>query len=178
MVRSSRTRSTSESCSKSAVKSSNDPASSIFADGTTLATACRKASRNSGWSSAMTRRVLTAAVIYFLQGTGFLTSIVLLWTLACKQTVLPCNKAVNPQRFVRRNRVNVEARSAFGICGDSNAGSQKSYWVRFHRDVTVKRTPWLNPAKSGAWGRALHQRISGSDPKCPPWLQRKLEPAA
>src|ERR1700732_4547376 len=30
-----------------------------------------------------------------LTGQRFLTSIVLLWTLACKQTVLPCNKAVN-----------------------------------------------------------------------------------
>ena len=32
-----------------------------------FATACRKASRNSGWSSAMTRWVLAAAVIYFLR---------------------------------------------------------------------------------------------------------------
>src|SRR5262249_27356407 len=54
---------TSESCSSSAVRSSNDPASSIFADATTLATACRKASRNSGWSSAITRRVVAALVI-------------------------------------------------------------------------------------------------------------------
>src|SRR6266481_7241987 len=65
MARSSRIKSTSESCSKSAVRSSNDPASSILACDTTLATACRSASRNRGWSSAMTRRVLTA-VIYFL----------------------------------------------------------------------------------------------------------------
>src|SRR4029077_16894092 len=65
MVRSSRTRSTSESCSSKAVSSSKDPASSILAEVTTLATACRKASRNSGWSSAITRWVLAGASIYF-----------------------------------------------------------------------------------------------------------------
>src|SRR5438477_2159604 len=67
MVRSSRIRSTSESCSSNVVNSSNDPASSTLADVTTLATACRNASRNSGWSSAITRRVLAAAVIDFSQ---------------------------------------------------------------------------------------------------------------
>ena len=48
-------RSTSESRSSSAVRSSNDPASLIVAELTTLDTAWRNASRNSGWSSAMTR---------------------------------------------------------------------------------------------------------------------------
>jgi hypothetical protein len=100
----------------------------------------------------MTRRVLTAAIIYFLQGQRFLTSIVLLWTLACKQTVLPCSKAVNPHRFVRRNR----RKAATEICGHSIIKGQKSYWVRFHGDVSVVKTPLLNPAKSGGWGQNLH----------------------
>src|SRR6202790_3029366 len=34
----------------------------------------------------------------------------------------------------------------------SSAQGQKSYWERFRGDVTVKRSPWLNPAKFGAWG--------------------------
>ena len=68
MVRSSRIRSTSESRSSSAVRSSNDPASLTTADSHgRWATACRNASRNNGWSSAMTRWVLAAAVIYFLR---------------------------------------------------------------------------------------------------------------
>jgi hypothetical protein len=62
-----------------------------------------------------------------------------------------------------------------GDAHDSAEG-QKSYWDGFHRDVTLNREPIRKLAKSGAWGRALHSTISGSDQKCPQWLQQKSEP--
>jgi hypothetical protein len=36
--------------------------------------------------------------------------------------------------------------------GHSGAEGQKSYWERFHRDVSVTKRPWLNVAKFGASG--------------------------
>src|SRR4051812_48306797 len=41
------------------------------------------------------------------------------------------------------------------------AKGQKSYWGEFHGDVTVNRSPQLNPAKFGD-GRTLHQRFWGA----------------
>src|SRR5438309_10799845 len=32
---------------------------------------------------------------------------------------------------------------------------RKSYWGRFHADVTVRQAPWIHPAKSGAWAIEL-----------------------
>src|ERR1700690_3600076 len=37
--------------------------------------------------------------------------------------------------------------------GPLGAAGQKSYWGRFHGDVTLNATSWPNPARSGAWGR-------------------------
>src|SRR5882724_70132 len=43
-----------------------------------------------------------------------------------------------------------------------SAAGQKSYWERFHGDVTVNVTSWPSLARSGAWGRALQQRFRGA----------------
>src|SRR5258708_33623324 len=65
-----------------------------------VATACRSAPRNSGWSSAMTRCVLTAAVIYFL----FLRKLFLARALRQKGRIMQA--AIVPPRGVAFKRPN------------------------------------------------------------------------
>src|ERR1700733_7458867 len=164
MVRSSRIRSTSESSSKSAVSSSNDPASSIFAVATTVATACRSASRNSGWSSAITRRVLAAAVIYFLREGcgktrdrfGACQASFLLQLSSDRRSHASAQYCQAAKRLIRQNLC-VAIDSLPELAGsesswptrDSGAEGQKSYWVRFHGDVTVNESLRPSPAHGG-----------------------------
>ena len=61
-----------------------------WGDFSQLATACRNASRNKGWSSAITRWVLATVVIHFSQG-GLRQArprFVPRWAIACKHPIL------------------------------------------------------------------------------------------
>ena len=50
----------------------------------------------------------------------------------------------------------------FGFSGGAVAAGQKSYWERFHGDVTVDLRLHASGKKIGAWGRALQQRFWGA----------------
>ena len=174
MVRSSRIRSTSESRSSSAVRSSNDPASLIFADATTLATACRNASRNSGWSSAMTRWVLAAVVIQLsckgLRQLAALSSALSpVGRLACKRTILSCLKAVNPRACAPqyaqpggRDADPVRRSAAASNARNAGAKGRKSYWGWFHGDVTLSAKPTAQSGQVRRWAD-FASTILGSD---------------
>src|ERR1700675_2234317 len=87
---------------------------------------------------------------------------------ACKGAILARLKAVNPPacaaQYNRPDGTNPRdgARRRNRSLRRGRAKGRKSYWDEFHGDVTVKRSPLLNPAKFGA-GRTLHQRFLGSD---------------
>jgi len=110
----------------------------------------------------MTRCVLTAAVIYFLQERCGKPVAALWrpqlspdeWLHASVQSSHAVKRLTPP--FVRRNRApcrrSVRCMQPSDCPNQVCREGQKSYWERFHGDVTVKRSPWLNPAKFGASG--------------------------
>src|SRR6266849_7601485 len=110
----------------------------------------------------MTRCVLTAAVIYFLQERCG-KPVAALWRLqlspdgwlhASAQSSHAVKRLTPPGLCAAIGSVpgTCSAACNFRTVRARRAEGQKSYWERFHGDVTVKRSPWLNPAKFGASG--------------------------
>ena len=110
----------------------------------------------------MTRCVLATAVIYFLHegcdkavilptrlsGAFFVVlSIVSRSAMACKHTIMPRTNAVNPQHLC----IAIRTRAAREVppmvrpechpLRDRSVKGQKSYWVRFHANVTLAQGP-------------------------------------